>query len=134
MSSTTSLHFGPEWMRAKPAHVPRPAALDPSLGGQGSPALSYSSSLHSLPGSKADAALKYSKEELLQVWKDAAIHPELSGEVERWDGVVSDDPHNPLGLIEMDEAEKKVHGLRVGSLTASSLTFLSSVASSFRRL
>ncbi|KAH7104504.1 hypothetical protein BKA62DRAFT_463201 [Auriculariales sp. MPI-PUGE-AT-0066] len=103
--STASLHFGPEWMRAKPAHVSRPSPAQ-DTSGTGSPALSYSSSLHSI--ARADVAVKYSKEDLLQIWKDMPVQPELSSEVERWDGVVGDDVQLPLGLSEPDDNEKKI--------------------------
>lgn len=117
MTSAAALHFGPEWMRAKPAARPSPL-LEASPGngslGMGSPAHSYSSSLLSTPATRSgDGTLKYSKEEMLQIWKEASGRPELSLDVERWEGVVNEDAHEPLGLHDMDESEKKVSFWRV---------------------
>lgn len=112
MTSTTALHFGPEWMRAKPA---RPAAggTDGSpASGLLPPAASYASSL----AARADGGqgLRYTRDELIQIWKDGS-RGELSPEVERWDGVVGDDPHDPAGLHDMDEHEKKLYAQSLNS-------------------
>ncbi|KZV95601.1 hypothetical protein EXIGLDRAFT_834204 [Exidia glandulosa HHB12029] len=122
MTSTTALHFGPEWMRAKPAARPSPL-LEGSPGtgtgslGTGSPAHSYSYSLLATPASNrpGDVSFKYSREEMLQIYKDAVSRPELSAEVERWDGVVNEDAHEPVGLHDMDEVEKKLFSLTLNS-------------------
>jgi len=105
-------------MRAKPAHATRPSPALDSVG-TGSPALSYASSLVSGPVANGSgvpgAAAKYSKDELLQIWKDSVVQPELAGDVERWDGVVSDDVHEPISLSHLDDTEKKVvYGMCVG--------------------
>lgn len=114
MTSTTALHFGPEWMRAKPAA--RPGPLPDGTGGTGSPAHSYSSSLLSTPATRlGDSSYKYTKDEMLQIWKDSVNRPELSLEVERWEGVINDDAHEPVGVQEMDEAEKKLFSQTLNS-------------------
>ena len=79
-------------------------------------ASSYSSLLTPAPAAppeKPDAVnpFLYSKEELLQVWKDGGGRGGLGLEVEMWEGVVREIGGEPLGLKEMGEGEKKVCGM-----------------------
>jgi hypothetical protein len=51
---------------------------------------------------------RYSKEEMLQVWKDGGGCGGLGLEVELWEGVVREIGGEPAGLREMGEGERKV--------------------------
>lgn len=157
--STTTMHFGPEWMR-KPqtqsrtqqqpspppnAHTPPATSpngppanfLPPSASGAGAGvgvgvgqgqaqgqgvhvapsgvASTYSalvsSSAQPLQYEKHDEAhpFRYSKEELLRIYKEGGGKIGLGLEVERWDGVVREVGSDPIGLKEMSEAERKVN-------------------------
>jgi hypothetical protein len=118
--SSTSLQFGPEWMRNKQqpsASTTRPASLlSPILPSTSPPApgtSSYSSLLTPAPPAPPEKQesvnpFLYSKEELLQVWKDGGGRGGLGLEVELWEGVVREIGGEPIGLREMSEGEKKV--------------------------
>ncbi|KAF8588470.1 hypothetical protein K439DRAFT_635379 [Ramaria rubella] len=126
--TSTSLQFGPEWMRNKQQTTPsatRPQAslLSPALPSTSPPApgaSSYSSLLTSAPPAppeKQDSVnpFKYSKEEMLQVWKDGGGHGGLGLEVELWEGVVREVGGEPIGLKEMGESERKLFSLPLNS-------------------
>lgn len=103
------MHFGPEWMRTK-QHPPTKALNPPS------PPSTYSSLVSSLSPvlfEKRDDPnpFRYSKEEMLGIYKEGNVKTELGLEVERWDGVVREVPSDPVGFREMDEAERKVNDL-----------------------
>lgn len=114
--STTTMHFGPEWMRTKHQPLPRsqpppsppPANVLPSAG------LSTYSALVSAtppaPSESTDEAhpFRYSKEELLKIYQEGGGKGGLGLEVERWEGVVREAGVEPITLREMTEAEKKV--------------------------
>lgn len=51
---------------------------------------------------------KYSKEEMLQVWREGGGRGPLGLEVELWEGVVKEVGGEPVGIREMSDAEKKV--------------------------
>lgn len=124
--STTTMHFGPEWMRAKQPHAaarphaipsPPPASTAQIANSGGSPApqgaSSYSALLTpSVPPAQAERDLahpfKYSRDEILQVWKDGGGRGPLPIEVEMWEGVVREMAGEPACLHELTEAEKKV--------------------------
>ncbi|KZS90308.1 hypothetical protein SISNIDRAFT_185714 [Sistotremastrum niveocremeum HHB9708] len=111
----SALHFGPEWMRSKQptqarsqnAPSPPPAAVQ--TGGT-----SYSSILNPTPPppptENRDSAhpFKYSKEEIIQVWKHGGGRNGLGLEVERWEGVVREVAGEPICLRDLGEVEKKV--------------------------
>ena len=93
-----------------------------NTNGNGAPALPGGSSYSSLvtpppaPASqgKRDIAhpFRYSRDEMLQVWKDGGSSAStLPIEVERWEGVVKESAGEPACLREFSEEEKKV-GLR----------------------
>ncbi|KAK0466371.1 uncharacterized protein EV420DRAFT_826857 [Desarmillaria tabescens] len=113
--STSTMHFGPEWMRTKqPAFrmqaepTPPPPASAPA-----SYASTYSALVSSAPPPLSDSRdeahpFRYSKEELLQIFRDGGGQGGLGLEVERWEGVVREIGTEPTSLREMGEAEKKV--------------------------
>jgi PERQ amino acid-rich with GYF domain-containing protein len=51
---------------------------------------------------------RYTKEEMLRIYKEGGGRGGLNLEVERWEGVVRDVASEPAGLRDMNEAEKKV--------------------------
>ncbi|PFH54735.1 hypothetical protein AMATHDRAFT_277 [Amanita thiersii Skay4041] len=97
------MHFGPEWMRTKhrPHKTPSP------------PPSTYSPLLSTM--SPLDNPFRYSKHDLLRIYKDAPSKRSLPLDVERWDGVVRDFPSDPVSLREMDDTERK---LFAGSLNS----------------
>ena len=112
----TTVHFGPEWMRTKhqlpsrsqPPPSPPPLASAPVLG-----ASTYSALVSPAPPlhpEKRDEAhpFRYSKEEMLRIYKEGGRKGGLGLEVERWEGVVREVGSEPVGLREMGDAEKKV--------------------------
>ncbi|KAK0208899.1 hypothetical protein DFS33DRAFT_1459466 [Desarmillaria ectypa] len=113
--STSTMHFGPEWMRTKqPAlrmqaePTPPPPASAPA-----SYASTYSALVSSAPVPFSDSRdeahpFRYSKGELLQIFRDGGGQGGLGLEVERWEGVVREIGTEPTSLREMGEAEKKV--------------------------
>lgn len=139
MTSATSLHFGPEWMRKpKPApaspgpngnasnpltttpnsnYGPGPVngtpTISPNSSNTGQTHSSYSSLLASPmqppePVSDSTNPFRYSKEQMLAVWKNGGGHGELGLEVERWPGIVTEETGEPLGLTDLSPEEKKV--------------------------
>ena len=88
----------------------------PSISPPVSGSSSYSSLLtpaQATPSEKQDSVnpFLYSKEDLLQVWKDGGGHGGLGLEVELWEGVVREVGNEPISLKEMNEGEKKVCGV-----------------------
>ncbi|KIK70410.1 hypothetical protein GYMLUDRAFT_32416 [Collybiopsis luxurians FD-317 M1] len=119
--STTTMHFGPEWMRTKPQSAsrtqpppsPPPTASVPT-------ASTYSSLLSAVaaaPTENKDEAhpFRYSKEEMLRIYREGGGKSGLGLEVERWDGVVRETGIDPIGLKEMGEAEKKLFSTPLNS-------------------
>ena len=51
---------------------------------------------------------RYSKEQLLNIWKEGGGRGPLGLEVERWEGVVRAYAQDPVGTKEMSEGEAKV--------------------------
>jgi PERQ amino acid-rich with GYF domain-containing protein len=116
--TATTMHFGPEWMRTKyQPQPPRtqtqssepPQPITPSPSG----ASTYSALVSPAPAAqseKRDEAhpFRYSKEELLRIYKEGGGRGGLGLEVERWEGVVREVGSEPIGLRETTEAEKKV--------------------------
>ncbi|KAL5495164.1 SMY2 [Sanghuangporus weigelae] len=114
MTSTT-MHFGPEWMRKQPAPA-KPLATSPPPSG----ATSYSALVtpHAPPvQGKRDIAhpFKYSRDEMLQVFKDLGGCSELPIEVERWDGVVRESSGEPVSLSDFTEVERKLYATSLNS-------------------
>lgn len=111
--TTTTMHFGPEWMRTKqPPARPNPSPpLSVPVVTAGSS--SYSALVAHVPHvdfEKLDTArpFKYSKDEMLKIYKDGGGRGGLGLEVERWEGIVREVGCDPVSLKEMGEGEKKV--------------------------
>ena len=114
--STTTMHFGPEWMRPKQQSVsrtqPPPPSPPPPTIPQTPNASSYSALVSPAPPAQPEKRdethpFRYSKEEMLRIYKESTKGG-LGLEVERWDGVVREIGTDPVGLRDMGEAEKKV--------------------------
>jgi PERQ amino acid-rich with GYF domain-containing protein len=111
----SSLRFGPEWMR-KPSRThlqPSPEPITASNGSPAPPGASYAA-LASHPSAitplKHDGAFpyRYTKEELLHIYKEGGGRGGLPLEVDRWDGVTHEIGSEPISIREMTEDEKKV--------------------------
>ncbi|KAJ7139677.1 hypothetical protein C8R44DRAFT_309565 [Mycena epipterygia] len=117
---STSMHFGPEWMRAKPAKPHGPSPPPPTATAPAAGASSYSALVSPAPPpptEKRDEAhpFRYSRDEMLKIYRDGGGKGGLGLEVERWDGIVREVGSEPVGLREMGENEKK---LFAGSLNS----------------
>ncbi|KAG7090806.1 hypothetical protein E1B28_009890 [Marasmius oreades] len=122
--STTTMHFGPEWMRPKQQSVsrtqpPLPPSPPPAAIPQTPNASSYSALVSPAPPiqpQKQDEAhpFRYSKEEMLRIYKESNKGG-LGLEVERWEGVVREIGTDPIGLREMGENEKKLFATSLNS-------------------
>ena len=110
--TATTMHFGPEWMRTKQA----PSRTNPSpplTTSISTGASSYSALVTPIlqaPPEKRDLAhpFRYSKEDLIRIYKEGGGKGGLGLEVERWDGIVRELGADPISLKEIGEAEKKV--------------------------
>lgn len=51
---------------------------------------------------------RYSRDELLNIYKESGGKFALGVDVERWEGVVREVPADPISLRELNEAERKV--------------------------
>ncbi|KAJ7275502.1 hypothetical protein B0H12DRAFT_1087570 [Mycena haematopus] len=117
MQSST-MQFGPEWMRkpAKPhGPSPPPAATPPAAG-----ASSYSALVSPAPPPPAEKRdethpFRYSRDEMLKIYRDGGGKGGLGLEVERYEGIVREAASDPVGMREMSENEKK---LFAGSLNS----------------
>lgn len=106
------MHFGPEWMRpkgtARPAPSP-PLTTSPAPPGNASYSALVTPATHPPPEGKDVAhPFRYSKEEMLRIYKEGGGRGGLGLEVERWEGIVREIGYDPVGLKEMSDAEKKV--------------------------
>ena len=107
--TTTTMHFGPEWMRKAPSRAnPSPPLAAPATA----TASTYSALVAPTtqpPPEKPDPAnpFRYSKEELIRIYKEGGGKGGLGLEVERWEGIVREVGSDPIGLKEMSEAERK---------------------------
>ncbi|KAG5646055.1 hypothetical protein DXG03_004478 [Asterophora parasitica] len=107
------MHFGPEWMRTKhqtPTRSQPPPSPPPAAPPSG--ASTYSALVSPAPPQqpeKRDEAhpFRYSKEDLLRIYREGGGKGGLGLEVERWEGVVREVGSEPVGLREMGDAEKK---------------------------
>ncbi|GAB1517879.1 kinesin-like protein [Rhizoctonia solani] len=137
MTSASSLHFGPEWMR-KPSRTSL-TPLSPNTGNSpgttssllptppntGATQLpnvsSYSSLLTSaspppqIKSEDENYPFRYSKDQLLRVWKDGGGRGGLGLEVERWPGIVREVGGEPQGVKEMTPDERKLFSTNVNS-------------------
>jgi PERQ amino acid-rich with GYF domain-containing protein len=90
--TTTTMHFGPEWMRAKQQPQTRAQAPSPPPASNLQSTNTYSalvSANSTGPEDKQDEdhPFRYTKEELLRIYKESP-KGNLGLEVERWEGVV----------------------------------------------
>ncbi|KIJ45088.1 hypothetical protein M422DRAFT_29937 [Sphaerobolus stellatus SS14] len=107
-----------------------PAQAVNGNGGGGAGASTYSSLLSSemnhhamqagreqqlVAGGAAPNPFRYSKEEMLQVWREGGGRGGLGLEVEMWEGVVKEVGGEPVGIREMTEGEKKLFALPLNS-------------------
>lgn len=111
------MHFGPEWMRAKPQtparHQPPPSPPPQAVSAaQQLGASTYSALVTPVtqePDKRDESRpFRYTKEEMLRIYKEGGGRGGLNLEVERWEGIVRDVGNEPAGLREMSEVEKKV--------------------------
>ncbi|KAJ6604179.1 hypothetical protein DFH09DRAFT_300736 [Mycena vulgaris] len=119
-SMQSSMQFGPEWMRAKPAKPHGPSPPPPPATAPAAGASSYSALVSPAPPpptEKRDEThpFRYSRDEMLKIYRDGGGKGGLGLEVERWDGIVREVGSEPVGLREMGENEKK---LFAGSLNS----------------
>lgn len=113
------MHFGPEWMRAKPQSCPArqqpPPSPPPTTQQLG--ASTYSALVtpvtQELDKRDESRPFRYTKDEMLRIYKEGGGRGGLNLEVERWEGIVRDVGNEPAGLREMSEAEKKVNQMRL---------------------
>jgi PERQ amino acid-rich with GYF domain-containing protein len=113
---TTSLHFGPEWMRDKRTARSRASQdASPPPGQTPLNGTSYSSVLtptNITPQSTevGDSAhpFRYAKEDILQVWRDGGGRTGLGLEVERWEGIIRECAGEPIGIKDLSDSERKV--------------------------
>ncbi|KAF8446148.1 hypothetical protein L210DRAFT_840512 [Boletus edulis BED1] len=119
--ATTTMHFGPEWMRAKPQTLPARHQPPPSPSPPQSAAATQSQQLATSTYSalvtpvaqepdKRDESrpFRFTKDEMLRIYKEGGGRGGLNLEVERWEGIVRDVGTDPVGLREMSEVEKKL--------------------------
>ncbi|KAH9921405.1 uncharacterized protein B0H18DRAFT_1086113 [Fomitopsis serialis] len=114
---TTTMHFGPEWMRTKGSARPAP---EPPLTSAPAGTSTYSAlvapTTNGPPERRDDPnPFRYSKDEILRIYKEGGGRGGLGLEVERWEGIVREVGCEPVGLKEMSESEKK---LFAGSLNS----------------
>jgi PERQ amino acid-rich with GYF domain-containing protein len=116
--STTTMHFGPEWMRTKHQPLSRaqpPPSPPPTNTISGAAVSTYSALVSATPPAPSEASdevhpFRYSKEELIRIYQEGGKGG-LGLEVERWEGVVREAGAEPIALREMAETEKKVRDL-----------------------
>lgn len=124
--ATTTMHFGPEWMRKQTTPPSRslqtdfhPGSTTAILGlnpmASTPPASSYSASVTSgaVHSEKQDRRhpFRYSKEEMIRIYREG-VKETPGPEVERWDGILSEIGADPVGTKEMSDVEKRVSTLR----------------------
>ena len=123
--ATTTMHFGPEWMRKQAIPAPRSSQTDLHPGSTTAisglnptvptpPTSSYSAlvtsgSVHSQKR-HGSHPLRYSKEEMIRIYREG-VKTALGPEVERWDGIIRDIAADPIGTKEMSDVEKRVSTL-----------------------
>ncbi|KAI9059585.1 hypothetical protein FKP32DRAFT_1668552 [Trametes sanguinea] len=110
--TTTTMHFGPEWMRTKGSTRPAPSpplATSPVPPGNSTySALVTPTTNPPFEGRDVAHPFRYSKEEMLRIYKEGGGRGGLGLEVERWEGIVREIGYEPIGLKEMSESEKKL--------------------------
>lgn len=110
------MHFGPEWMRTKQAPSrpnPSPPLATPTTGSAPAGASTYSALVTPVvhpPAEKRDLSnpFRYSKDDMLSIYKEGGGKGGLGLEVERWEGIVREVGSDPISMKELNEADKKV--------------------------
>ena len=106
------MHFGPEWMRTKGSSRPAPSpplTTSPAPPGNSTYSALVTPASHPPQEGRDDAhPFRYSKEEMLRIYKEGGGRGGLGLEVERWEGIVREVGYDPIGLKDMSDAEKKV--------------------------
>jgi len=113
--ATTTMHFGPEWMRKQQTPATRSSQTDFHPGNTTAisglnptvpilPTSSYSTSVTSgvVYPEKRDCGhpLRYSKEEIIRIYQEG-VRTALGPEVERWEGIIRETAADPIGTREM---------------------------------
>lgn len=138
------MHFGPEWMRTKqlPSRAQLPPSPPPTFSVPPSSASTYSALVSSAPVPQLDKCdevypFRYSKEDMLTIYKEGGGRGGLGLEVERWKGIVREVGSEPIGLREMSDTEKKVKSGHVNQISQllrmAEQLFASSLNSDLRR-
>ena len=115
MSST--MHFGPEWMRKPAPRSQLQPSPPPTVSSLPSGASTYSALVSTMPPAQPDKRddafpFKYSKEQMLQIFKEAGGGKGGLGlEVERWEGITHEIGREPVSLRELTDEEKKVRAM-----------------------
>ncbi|KAJ7176730.1 hypothetical protein C8R46DRAFT_1213311 [Mycena filopes] len=113
------MQFDLEWMRAKPAKPHAPSPPPPPTSAPAAGASSYSALVSPAPPPPAEKddsqPFRYSREEMLKIYRDGGGKGGLGLEVERYEGIVREAGGDPVGLREMGDSEKK---LFAGSLNS----------------
>lgn len=104
------MHFGPEWMRKGPSRAnPSPPLATPAIIAASTYSALVAPASHQ-PPEKPDPSnpFRYSKDDMIRIYKEGGGKGGLGLEVERWEGIVREVGSDPISLKEMTEAEKKV--------------------------
>ena len=122
--ATTTMHFGPEWMRKQPIPASRPqtdlhpgnattiSGLNPTVPTPPTPSYSASVTSGAIHPEKRDGGrpLRYSKEEMIRIYQEG-VKTGLGPEVEPWEGIIRGIAADPIGTKEMNDIEKRVSPL-----------------------
>ncbi|EIW86395.1 hypothetical protein CONPUDRAFT_148488 [Coniophora puteana RWD-64-598 SS2] len=120
--TATTMHFGPEWMRKpqmpnRPHPPPSPPVLPSApTNNNHSTSPSGASTYSALvtpaapePETRDEShPFRYSKEEMLRIYREGGGRGGLGLEVERHEGIVREVGGEPTGLRELSDAEKKL--------------------------
>ena len=120
--ATTTMHFGPEWMRKQATAATRSSqadfhhgtttsisGLNPTVPTPQSPSCSTLVSSVPVNFEKRDGGhlLRYSKEEMIRIYREG-MNSTLGPGVERWEGIIREIAADPIGTKDMTDVEKRV--------------------------
>jgi hypothetical protein len=94
-------------MRTKSSHSLNPLQASPPSSSASYPALVLPHTGPQTEPNDEAHPFRYSKEEMLRIYRENVGKGSLGLEVERWEGVVREVASEPIGLRELSEAEKK---------------------------
>ena len=111
--TTTTMHFGPEWMRTKQAPVRTNPSPPLTASAASAGASSYSALVTPTTPAQPDKRdpahpFRYPKEDLIRICTEGGGKGGLGLEVERWEGVVREVGNEPTSLKEWTDNERKV--------------------------